>query len=35
MTILEEFDNSRQAIVNPTDVIKPIPDMPKAVEGKR
>ncbi len=31
MTILEEFDNSRQAIVNPTDVIKPIPDMPKAV----
>lgn len=31
MKILEEFDESRQAVVNPFDVVKPIPDMPKIV----
>ena len=29
MVILEEFDDNTQAVVNPTDVITPIPGMPK------
>lgn len=31
MGILEEFDDSRQAVVNPTDLIRPVPDMPEVV----
>ncbi len=31
MILLEEFDENRQAVVNPSDLIKPIPDMPKVV----
>ena len=31
MGILEEFDDSRQAVVNPADVVKPVRGMPKVV----
>ena len=31
MTILEEFDESKEAVVNPTDWIKPVPGMPRVV----
>ena len=31
MIILEEFDESKEAVVNPTDWIKPVPGMPRVV----
>lgn len=31
MGVLEEFDHSRQAVVNPADVVRPVPGMPEVV----